>query len=125
MTDRDVPAVAQIAADGVGKIVEKYMPAFRPPTAEGIAALQGAFVLSLGYVLQRGTQGMPEVQRMRMLYNMIDKIRADLVKLTSRTSGRATNSAWQADGLLAGASAPDGGRDQKRAIDQVSNLVSK
>jgi hypothetical protein len=25
---------------------------------------------------------MPEVERLRMLYNMIDKIRADLVKLT-------------------------------------------
>jgi hypothetical protein len=29
-------------------------------------------------ILQRGTQGMPEVERMRMLYNMIDKVRADL-----------------------------------------------
>jgi hypothetical protein len=82
MTDRDVPAVAQIAADEVGKIVEKYMPADQPPTAYGIAALQGALVLSLGYILQRGTQDMPEVERMRMLYNMIDKIRADLVKRT-------------------------------------------
>jgi hypothetical protein len=79
MTDRDVPAVAQTAADEVGTIVEKYMPAAQPPTAEGIAALQG---VSLGYILQRGTQGMPEVQRMRMIYNMIEKIRADLVKLT-------------------------------------------
>jgi hypothetical protein len=25
---------------------------------------------------------MPEVEKMRMLYNMIDKVRADLVKLT-------------------------------------------
>ena len=38
--------------------------------------------LSLGYILQRSTQSMPEVERMRMLYGMIDKIRADLVKLT-------------------------------------------
>jgi hypothetical protein len=50
-----------------------------PPTADGIGALQGALVLSLGYILRRGTQG---VRRMRMLYNMIDKVRADLVKLT-------------------------------------------
>jgi hypothetical protein len=49
-----------------------------PPIAHGIAALQGALVLSLGYILQRGTQGIPEVERMRMLYNMIDKVRADL-----------------------------------------------
>jgi hypothetical protein len=82
MTDHYVPAVAQTCADEVGKIVEKYMPADQPPTAEGIAALQGAFVLSLGYILQRGTQSMEEVQRMRMIYNMIEKIRADLVKLT-------------------------------------------
>jgi hypothetical protein len=80
MTDRDVPAVAQTAADEVGTIVEKYMPADQPPT--GTAALQGAFVLSLGYNLQRGTQGMPEVQRMRIIHNMIEKIRTDLVKLT-------------------------------------------
>jgi hypothetical protein len=54
MTDRHVSGVAQAAADEVGKIVEKYMPADQPTTAEGIAALQGAFVLSLGYILQRG-----------------------------------------------------------------------
>jgi hypothetical protein len=47
-----------------------------PPTADGVAAL------SLGYILRRGPQGMPEVERMQMLYNMIDKVRADLVKLT-------------------------------------------
>jgi hypothetical protein len=47
----------------VGKIVEKYMPVDEPPTADGVAALQGALVLSLGYILQRGTQGMPEVDR--------------------------------------------------------------
>jgi hypothetical protein len=63
MTDRDVPAFAQTCADAVGKIVEKYMLVDQAPTAEGIAALQGAFVLSLGYILQRSTQGMPEVQR--------------------------------------------------------------
>jgi hypothetical protein len=39
----------------VGKIVEKYMPADEPPISVGIAALQGALVLSLGYILQRGT----------------------------------------------------------------------
>jgi len=82
MANRDVPAVAQAAADEVGKIVEKYMPADEPPTADGIAALQGALVLSLGYILQRSTQGMPEVERMRMIYSMIEKVRADLVKLT-------------------------------------------
>jgi len=58
MADRDVPTVAQAAANEVGKIVEKYMPADEPPTADG-AALQGAFVLSLGYILQRGPQSMP------------------------------------------------------------------
>jgi hypothetical protein len=57
-------------------------PADEPPTADGVAALQGALVLSLGYILQRGTQGMPEVERMRMIYSMIEKVRADLVKLT-------------------------------------------
>jgi len=82
MANRDVPAVAQAAADEVGKIVEKYMPADEPPTADGIAALQGALVLSLGYILQRSTQGMPEVERMRMIYSMIDKVRADLLKFT-------------------------------------------
>jgi hypothetical protein len=41
MADRDVPAVAQAAADEVGKIVEKYMPADAPPTSEGIAAFRG------------------------------------------------------------------------------------
>ena len=60
MADRDVPGVAQTAADEVGKIVEKYMPADEPPTADGIAALQGALVLSLGYILQRGAQSMPD-----------------------------------------------------------------
>jgi hypothetical protein len=30
--DRDVPAVAQTAADEVGTIVEKYMPADQPPS---------------------------------------------------------------------------------------------
>jgi hypothetical protein len=29
-----------------------------------------------------GTEGMPEVERLRMLYGMIDKISADLVKFT-------------------------------------------
>jgi hypothetical protein len=33
MADRDVPVVAQTAADEVAKIVEKYMPADEPPTA--------------------------------------------------------------------------------------------
>jgi hypothetical protein len=82
MIDDDVPAVAQTCADEVGKIVEKYMPADEPPTADGVAALQGALALSLGYIHQRGTQGMEELKRMRMHYNMIDRIRADLVKLT-------------------------------------------
>jgi hypothetical protein len=59
MADRDVPAIAQAAADEVGKIGEKYMPADEPPTADGVATLQGALVLSLGYILRRGTQGMP------------------------------------------------------------------
>jgi hypothetical protein len=49
---------------------------------DGVAALQGALVISLGYILQRGTHGMPEVERMRMIYSMIEKVRADLVKLT-------------------------------------------
>ena len=58
------------------------MSADEPPTADGVAALQGALVLSLGYILQRGTQGMPEVDRKRMVCNMIHKVCADLVKLT-------------------------------------------
>jgi hypothetical protein len=33
---------------------------------------------------------MPEVERLRMLYNMIDKIRADLVKLTIVGGRRVT-----------------------------------
>ena len=81
MADRDVPAVAQAAADEVGKIVEKYMPA-DAANLGGYRCLQGALVLSLGYIFHRGSQGMPEVERMRMLYNMIDKVRADLLKFT-------------------------------------------
>jgi hypothetical protein len=65
----------------VRKIIEKYMSADKPPTAEW-RCCPWALVLSLGYILQRGTQGMPEVDRMRMVCNMIHKVRADLVKLT-------------------------------------------
>jgi hypothetical protein len=42
-----VPVVAQTCADEVGKIVEKYIPADQPPTAEGFATLQGALVTGL------------------------------------------------------------------------------
>jgi hypothetical protein len=115
MTDRDVPTVAQIAADALHKLPPMRWGRSSRSTCQRInrrrpkgSALQGALVLSLGYILQRGTQGMPEVQRMRMLYNMIDKIRADQVKLTVGDVWPATSSAWQADGLQGGASAPNG-----------------